>query len=132
MSERQLQTRVKNLRNELMVFKKSNRASSSSTFTLRKSSQRRMSDPGERYRGSEIQKSKHTNSGTNSNTRRSRRKLSSELKPPSLNSRTPSPSGARVPRFDPTAYIQQRRRKHHDNVRSDLVLMFGDYSFFSS
>lgn len=105
-SERLLQTKVKNLTNELAGLKKGYRTPATSVG-IQRSTERRISDPGAR-------KYSH-NSGTRlstSNPRKPKRKLSLEHKP--FRSRTPSPYGTRVPRFNPTAYIEQKKRQRSD------------------
>lgn len=104
-SERSLKSRLKNLTRELTAAKQVYRMSP--VVTLRRSSERRQSDPGERhFRARKFSNSKLTNSGNKMS--KPRRKLSTESMTFSSKARTPSPSGGR---FDPTAYIESKRRQ---------------------
>lgn len=89
-SERLLQTKVKNLTLELTELKKGYR-----TPSVRSSTERRNSDPGSR-----MYSNKHTSN------RFKEKKI--------FRMRTPSPYQLRVPRFDPTAYIEDKQRRQVD------------------
>lgn len=93
-SERLLQTRVKNLTIELAGLKKGFRTPSVSIA----SGLRRNSDPGARVYSHKF------------GSRLSAKGKKIELK----NFRVRTPSPYRVPRFDPTAYIQEKRKQQLD------------------
>lgn len=89
-NERNLRARCRSLTNELAVLKRGPRPSPAQT--------------------------------SGSATRRGRaprRSISQERRPPSkqssgMRSRTPSPAGGRLPRFDPTAYVKEKQRKQKE------------------
>jgi coiled-coil domain-containing protein 61 len=111
-TERLLRTKVKNLTNELTGLKRGYR-----TPQVEKFSGRPTSDPGarqRRYSGARLPAA---------NTRKPKRSSAP------IRSRTPSPYGSRAPRFDPTAYVQQKR-KQQSNLRL-VVGMFGYTSVIS-
>lgn len=101
---------MKNLTRELASAKQVYRMS---PLMLRRSSERRLSDPGERnfsaHSRNRLSNSKLTNSGSRmSSAERRRRKPSTERMKFSSKARTPSPLGTR---FDPTAYIEHKKRR---------------------
>ena len=101
-SERQLKMKVKSMTQEIAAAKHIYRTSP--VITVRRSLERRRSDPGERnFPAHRFAGSKLTNSG--SKMARPRRKPSSENMRFSSKARTPSP------RFDPTAYVERKRRQ---------------------
>ena len=103
LSEKLLQTKVKNLTKELNLLKRGYRMTpsckSASTLKRRQRSLSRDRD------------NKLANSGSKMPIR-TKRSVSSDRK--CLNLTTPSPSGTRMPRFDPTAYIEQKRRQQYE------------------
>lgn len=102
LSEKLLQTKVKNLTSELAALKKAYRTPSASV--LRKSFERRKSDTGERSVNRKFRNLKLINTGTRLSCATREMKLASKH-----GSRSPSP---RVPRFDPTAYVDQKKRRN--------------------
>lgn len=96
--------KVKNLTKELASFKKGYRTPAAS-YGLQRLSERQVSDPGTRQR-------KYGHSTTTSNLKKTKRKLSLEHR--LSQSRSPSPYGTRFSRFDPTAYIEQKRKQQSD------------------
>lgn len=88
MSERLLQSKVKTLTRELETLKQGY-----NTPAVKRLSERSKSDPGGRT--------------GNSVARKSRRKVPGGVY---SKARTPSPASTRFPRFDPTAYIEQKKK----------------------
>ncbi|XP_062617834.1 centrosomal protein CCDC61-like [Saccostrea cucullata] len=148
-SERNLRVRVKSLTNELAVYKRdrvrtsrpqtrerfNNSRERSGSFSRERSLSRDRSWSSDRFstRDRSLSRERHLSrerpSSANNNSRFSNRSSSSysnrnNYKP---RSRTPSPAGARNPRFDPTAYIKDKERKKKEasmkkqrNVRSKM------------
>ena len=70
----------------------------------------------------------HNNSGIrvfHSSSARKARKLSSKHGSALSKTRTPSPSNPRVPRFDPTAYIEQKKKKNFERSMHTRYVSFG-------
>lgn len=147
-SERNLRVRVKSLTNELAVYKRDRVRTSrpstrdrcntsrdrSGSFTRERSLSRDRSWSSDRLSARERSLSRDRPSSRErpssaNNSRFSNRSSSSysnrnNYKP---RSRTPSPAGARNPRFDPTAYIKDKERKKKEatmkkqrNVKSNI------------
>jgi coiled-coil domain-containing protein 61 len=113
-SERTLRSRVKNLTNELTVLKKSLRSSPSS-FRVRRSPSSFQKTPSSTL-GSRGQRL-HSNTGS---LERRQCSGSHERKPAvgfsggRTRMRTPSPRGGRYFRFNPSAYIENKRKQQKD------------------
>lgn len=147
-SERNLRVRVKSLTNELAVYKRDRVRTSrpstrdrcntsrdrSGSFTRERSLSRDRSWSSDRLSARERSLSRDRPSSRErpssaNNSRFSNRSSSSysnrhNYKP---RSRTPSPAGARNPRFDPTAYIKDKERKKKEasmkkkrNIKSNI------------
>ncbi|XP_070569461.1 centrosomal protein CCDC61-like [Ptychodera flava] len=101
-SERNLRARVKSLTNELAVYKRG-RVSRASPIPGSSSSQRR-----DRGRSRSASRDVRSSSRERSLSRERPSSVSS------FRSNTPSPSGARVPRFNPTAYIEDKKRRQQE------------------
>ncbi|XP_038075059.1 centrosomal protein CCDC61-like [Patiria miniata] len=116
-SERNLRVRVKSLVNELAVLKSSSRRVSRSPTIPLPSSQgtasRRSLGTQERARlaGRDASRERARLSSRERAASRERRRPASVS---SMGSRSPSPAGARVPRFDPTAYNQEKKRQQDE------------------
>ncbi|XP_022107012.1 coiled-coil domain-containing protein 61-like [Acanthaster planci] len=116
-SERNLRVRVKSLVNELAVLKSSSRRVSRSPSLPLPSSQgsasRRSMSTLERARlvGREASRERARLASRGRSTSRERRRPASVS---SIGSRSPSPAGARVPRFDPTAYTLEKKRRQEE------------------
>ncbi|KAJ8044745.1 Coiled-coil domain-containing protein 61 [Holothuria leucospilota] len=120
-SERNLKARVKSLMNELNVLKRGSfvrRTSRSPSIPKAKrnnppSGSRKplsilnRSDERSRVRGTSLK----NHSRERSHSREGRRSSASSL---ASRSRTPSPGGMRFPRFDPTAYIEEKKRRQEE------------------
>ncbi|XP_033100338.1 coiled-coil domain-containing protein 61-like [Anneissia japonica] len=115
-SERNLRVRVKSLTNELAVYKRSGRSPSvlpPSRLSHHKPVRKSLSTQ-ERAREASRQRSK---SRERAFSREPRHRSTSRGRTPSLSSigsRSPSPAGARVPRFNPTAYIEDKKKKQQE------------------
>nr|XP_006818145.1 PREDICTED: coiled-coil domain-containing protein 61-like [Saccoglossus kowalevskii] len=102
-SERNLRARVKSLTNELAVFKRGRISRASPIPNVSSSAQRRERERIRRPRSLPRERSL------------SRDRSLSRERPSSVSSaRSITPSGCRLPRFDPTAYISDKKRKQDD------------------
>ncbi|XP_071787196.1 centrosomal protein CCDC61-like [Asterias amurensis] len=117
-SERNLRVRVKSLINELAVIKSSSRrVSRSPSLPLpisQRSTSRRSISTQERARLANARDASRERARMVSRERSTSR---DRRRPPSVSSvgsRSPSPAGARVPRFDPTAYTQEKKRRQDE------------------
>ncbi|XP_071962054.1 centrosomal protein CCDC61-like isoform X2 [Antedon mediterranea] len=118
-SERNLRVRVKSLTNELAVYKRRNgRANRSPILPPPRSSHRKPArqplSTQDRAREASRQRSL---SRERAFTREPRRRSTSRGRTPSVSSigsRSPSPAGARVPRFNPTAYIEDKKKRQQE------------------
>ena len=61
-------------------------------------------------------------SGDRNKTGQRRRSFSNERRNNQPKLRTPSPAGGRLPRFDPTAYVEHKKQRQHEvNIRLGYV-----------
>ena len=98
MSERTLRTRVKSLSNELAVLKHGLRTTPASYSVTKKQTNKKR-------RSTSIERRPHPH-------RLSIERSGGSVERRSL--RTPSPSGGRLPRFDPTAYVESKKKKQRN------------------
>ncbi|XP_032237227.2 centrosomal protein CCDC61 isoform X2 [Nematostella vectensis] len=126
-SERNLRARCRSLTNELAVFKRNSRVSPAPSNTSRRSSSRgsvprprRSTSHGRRSSSRDRLEMRDRRSASRDRLQMRDRRSASRDRIPSSGGRrrSPSPSGPRPPRFDPTAYIKEKQRKIQEAEKS--------------
>nr|XP_054758866.1 centrosomal protein CCDC61-like [Lytechinus pictus] len=116
-SERNLKVRVKSLTNELSILKRNpSRRSSRSPMVPTPLSQRQSRPVARRPPSADIARSRpRSRIDTSSRERSLSRGRRSSVSSVGSRSRSISPAGARGPRFDPTAYILEKKRREEES-----------------